>query len=106
MTWFLMLEAPVQTAIIAFPVTLLGAVGSIIMLFIKKSSSENVSTTVLISRDTILQSLSDEINQLTKVKHENVKCTERQTRAIEDLTKELVEGRLELRMRHYDRHSS
>lgn len=101
LAWFAGLEPPVQTALIALPVTLLGAVGGVIALFIKKPTVTKGTPQVeiagvMMDRDTV-KLLANNIDKLVGQMMEGVKWKERQTRSIEALTDELKDVRQELR---------
>lgn len=103
MGWFLELEAPVQTAIISLPTALLAAIGGIILLFVKQPQPQRQSSHMAISGALVDNKAIDElcasVDVLNKEIRESNKWRERETRAIELLTRELAEGRNELRFR-------
>lgn len=104
LAWFLELEPPVQTAIITLPTALLGAVGGIIILFVKKPSPQRQSSQMVVAGGIVdngaMDRLSHSIDHMCEHLTESNKWRERETRAIELLTKELAEGRAELRLQN------
>lgn len=102
MGWFLELEAPVQTALITLPTALLGAIGGIIILFLKNPQPQRTSSHLAVAGALVDNKAVDELRSsvdgLIGEMKESTKWRERETRAIEQLTKELAEGRTELRL--------